>query len=103
MGKIIEDIMRKARGSIPFTHTYNTNTTINPHVSCSTYFQKSSQSERTITQYKEYSGVDTKIDTKNEMKYPYDKVINFVSNFQSGFRGYFYCVKEDHYCRSDCL
>ena len=103
MSKRIEVIIRTARGSVSFTHAEDINTTSNPHINSSTYFQNSYQVERTITQYKGDFGVDTKLDPKSRVKYPYDKIINFVRNFLSFSRGCFVCGKEDHYCMSDCL
>ena len=93
MGKIIEAIIMTARGLVSFTDAEYTNTTSKYHFNGSTYFQQSSHEERTITPYKGYSGVDTKVDPKNGIKYNYDKVINFVSNFQSGFWVFFVCGK----------
>ena len=78
--------MRTARVSVSFTHADAINTTSNPHVKFINYFQKSSPEERTITQYKVDSGVDTKVYPKKGIKHPYEKVINFVSNFSFGFR-----------------
>ena len=77
--------MRTARGSVSFKHEEDNINTSNPNANVITYFQKPSQSERTITQYKGYSGVDTKVDPKSIIKYPYYKGINFVSNSLSGF------------------
>ena len=88
MGNIIEAIMRTARGSVSFTHAEDTNTTVNPHINSSTYFHQSSQAERTITQYKIDSSVDTKLDPESGIKYPYDNIIKFVRSFPSGFRGF---------------
>ena len=93
MGNRIKAIMRIVRGSVSLTHAEDTNTTSIPHINGSTYFQKSSQSERTITKYKVDSGVDTKVDTKSGIKYSYDNIINFVRNFPSGFRGCSVCGK----------
>ena len=101
MGNRIEAIMRTAIGSVSFTHAEDTNTTVDPHVNGSNYLQKYSQSQHTITQYKGDYGVDTKVYPKSGIKYPYDKVINFFSNFSSGFRVCFVCGKEDHYRRSN--
>ena len=92
-GKRIEVIMRTEIGSVSFTHAEDTNTTSNRHIKSSTYFQKSYQVERTITQYKEGSGVDTKLDPRSIIKFPYDNIINFVINFPSCFRGCFVCGK----------
>ena len=93
--------MNAARGSLEFTHSEDTNTTSNPHVNGSTYCQKSFQEECTITQYKGDPGVDTRVDPNSGIKYTYDKVVDFVRNFPSGFRGCFVCVKEDFYRRYD--
>ena len=93
--------MSRARGLLSFTHAEDTNTTNNPHINGSTFFQKSSQAKRTITQYKGDYSVDKKLDLRSGIKYPYDNIINFVSNFPSGFRGSFVCEKEDQYRRSD--
>ena len=54
-------------------------------------------------QYKVDSVVDTKVYPKSRIKYPYDKIVDFVKNFPSCFRGCFVCGKEDHHRRSDCL
>ena len=101
MGKIIEVIMKKERGSVSFTHAEDTSNSGKPNINSSTYFQQSYQVERTITQYKGDHGVDTKVDPKSGIEYPYDKIVKFVSNFPSCFRGFFVCGREDHYCRSD--
>ena len=85
--------MRTARGSVSLKNAEETDTTKNPHINGSTYFQKPSQAERTTTQYKRDSSVDTKLDPKSGIKYPYDNIINFVRNFSSGFRGFFVCGK----------
>ena len=58
--------------------------------------------ELNITQYKGYSSVDAKLHPNSGMKYPYENIINFISNLPSGFRGCFVCVKEYHYRRYDC-
>ena len=95
--------MRKARGSVSFTHAEEINTINNPHINNSAYFHQSSQAERTIIQYKVDSSVYTKVYPKSRIKFPYDNIINFFGNFPSSFRGCFFCEKEDPYLRSDCL
>ena len=50
MGKIIESIMRTSRGSVSFTNADDTNTTTNPYINGSTYFQQSSQVQCNIMQ-----------------------------------------------------
>ena len=87
--------------SVLFTHEEDTNTTKNPNINNSIYFQHSSQAEHAITQYKEDSIVDTKGDPKSGIKYPYEKIINFVSNFPYGFRACFVPGKGYHYRRFD--
>ena len=101
MDKRIKSIIKTSRGSVSVKHAEYTNTTNNPLVNSSNYLRKSSEVERTITQYKGDHGVDTKVDPKSGIEYPYDKIVKFVSNFPSCFRGFFVCGREDHYCRSD--
>ena len=102
MGKRIDAIMGKERGSVSFTHVDYINTTRNPHINDSTYFQQSSQADLTITQYKGNTGADTKLYTNSGIKYPYENIIKFVINFPSGFRDLF-LWEFFHYPRSDCL
>ena len=73
--------MRTASASVSFTHAEDTNTNRNSHINSITYLQQSSQAEHTIKKYKGDSGVDTKVDLRSRIKYPHDKIINFVSNF----------------------
>ena len=91
MGKRIEVIMRTARVSVSFAHAEDTNITRNIHINSSTYFQQYYQAEHTITQYKGYSGVDTKLYPKKWINYPYEKIINFASNLPYSFRCCFVC------------
>ena len=81
-----ESITRTSRGSLLLIHAEDTNTISKPRINSNTNFQKPAQAERTKKQYKEESSVDTKIYSIRGIKYPYDKVINFVSNFPFGFK-----------------
>ena len=45
-------------------------------------------------QYKGDSCVDTKVDPKGGIKYPYNKVIKFVRNLQYGFIGFIFVERK---------
>ena len=51
---------------------------------------------------KEIPVVIEKVYPNSRIKYLYDYIIIFVSNFPYGFRGCFVCVKDDHYHISNC-
>ena len=86
--------MTIARGYVSFTHAVDTNSIDNTHINGSSYFQKFSKAERTITQYKGHSSVDTKVNPKIRIKYPHENIINFGRNFPSNFRGFWFVDKK---------
>ena len=93
MDKRIKSIIKTSRGSVSVKHAEYTNTTNNPLVNSSNYLRKSSEVERTITQYKGDSSVHKKVDPKSGIKYPYDNIIKFVRSLPYSFRGCFVCGK----------
>ena len=64
------------------------------------YFQKSLQSETTITKYKGNYGVETNTDPKTGISYPYKKEYDFTSILPISFCGYFICGCKYHFNHS---